>query len=114
VRGQDPKRQAPTLLRTPRGGDVAATGEFLIDPETGAVWRGELSMVVRDDSRRSATPELDARIGVEFRRHEEWGQLVPGAMIERYILQSGEENNARAEYSNYRRFRVETSEGVPK
>jgi hypothetical protein len=91
---------------------VAVTGEFLIDVETGAVSRAELSMVVRDDSRRSATPELDARIGVEFRRHDAWGQLVPGTMTERYLLQSGEENTARAEYANYRRFRVETSDDV--
>jgi hypothetical protein len=106
------EQQSPTLLRTPRGGDVAATGEFLIDAETGAISRAELSMVVRDDSRRSATPELDARIGVEFRRHEAWDQLVPGTMTERYLLQSGEEDTARAEYANYRRFRVETSDDV--
>jgi hypothetical protein len=33
-------------------------------------------------------------------------------MTERYLLQSGEENTARAEYANYRRFRVETSDDV--
>jgi hypothetical protein len=106
------EQQTPTLLRTPGGGDAAASGEFLIDPETGAVWRAQLSFVLRDESRRSATPELDARMGVEFRWHEEWGQLVPGAMTERYVLQSTEENYARAEYANYRRFRVDTSEEV--
>jgi hypothetical protein len=36
--------------------------------------------------------------------------LVPATMTERYVLRNGEEDDGRAEYSNFRRFQVRTDE----
>jgi hypothetical protein len=104
--------QSPTLIRTPEGNEVFSEGEFWIHPETGAVWRVEMAFVVRDRTRME-TPHFRGELNVTFRPHEPWGLLVPEVMHERYSMATGQEGTGRAEYTNFRRFTVETKEEIP-
>ena len=96
----------PTLIQTSTRQDLPARGRAWVDPQTGRVLRGEvtvepgLGMTATVD----VTFELDARLGF----------AVPSKMTERYTnrnlmtVSSGD-----ATYSNYRRFSVETQENIP-
>ena len=100
----------PTVLQTAGGDQIFAQGEFLIDPEDGAIWRAALSINIREGSRRSGRILLEGDTTVEFRPHEAWGFLVPASMKERYVLRSGEEFTAETQYTGYKRFGVRTEE----
>jgi hypothetical protein len=68
--------------------------------------------VVRDRTGRSTAPNFRGEVGVTFRRHDEWGLLVPASMTERYSTPSAQESTGRAEYTNFRRFTVVTKEEI--
>jgi hypothetical protein len=104
--------QSPTLIRTAEGNEVFSEGEFWIHPENGTVWRVELAFVVRDRTRMN-TPHFRGELNVTFRPHEQWGLLVPDVMNERYSLATDQESTGRAEYTNFRRFTIETREDIP-
>lgn len=104
--------QSPTLIRTGEGNEVFSEGEFWIHPGNGSVWRVELAFVVRDRTRMN-TPHFRGELNVTFRPHEQWGLLVPEVMNERYSLATEQESTGRAEYTNFRRFTVETKEEIP-
>jgi hypothetical protein len=105
------ERRSPTLLRQPGGGDVFAQGEFWIDPQSGAVWRARVSIVIPDSTRRTNRPEVEGDMTVEFRFFDDWQMLVPESMTERYVLRN-EEDYGHATYSNLRRFTVTTSQQI--
>jgi VWFA-related protein len=94
-----------------RAGDVVtAKGQFWVDPLDGTVWRADLSITIPDATGQTSTPDLIGDISLVFQDHKEWGMLVPATMTERYVLRNGEEDDGRAEYSNFRRFQVRTDE----
>jgi hypothetical protein len=96
------ERTGPTLIRTPGGGNVPASGSFWVDPVTGRVLRTVL---------RTGDQAMKMAITVEYRGNDELGLWVPSEMRERYERQ-GETLTAVARYSNFRRFRVSTTEDI--
>jgi len=102
----------PTVLQTAGGEQIFAQGEFLIDPQDGSVRRADLSINIREGSRRSGRILLEGDTTVEFKPHDEWGFMVPASMKERYVLRGGEEFSAETSYTGYQRFGVATEEKV--
>jgi hypothetical protein len=94
----------PTIVRTPAGANVAAVGRVWAHVETGAIVRTEITL-----TDRSAT----AVNVVDFAVDERLGLRVPVKMTERYTSPT-EYVTATAQYSNFRRFSVATSEKVGK
>ena len=91
------ERQRPTLIRTPEGGDVASSGVFWIDPETGAVLRTEL---------RADPGRLQSIILVSYAHHERFDMLLPDDMNELYLTRRSR-IEAHATYSRFRRFETD-------
>jgi hypothetical protein len=102
----------PTVLRTAGGEQIFAQGEFWTDPQDGSIWRADLSINIREGSRRSGAILLEGDMTVQFTPHPEWGFLVPATMKERYVLRGGEEFTAETQYTGYQRFGVATQEKV--
>jgi hypothetical protein len=98
------ERSGPTLIRTPGGGNLPASGSFWIDPVTGRI----VKTILRTDDRN-----LKMAITVLYRGSDELGLWVPSEMRERYERE-GETLTAVARYSNFRRFQVSTSEDIKK
>ena len=98
------ERTGPTILRTPEGRDLLVSGRVWVEAESAALLRTEV--VVRD--RQSVGSCV-----VDFAMDERMAIRVPSKMTERYDL-PGETINGVAEYSDYRRFGVATSEKVTK
>jgi hypothetical protein len=95
------ERAMPRLIGTKQ--DVGARGLFWIDRETGAVLRTELRMP-------GAT--VRAVITVSYKQDPALKLWLPDVMTEQYlILASGSaiEVAGRAEYSNFRQFKVDAS-----
>ncbi len=96
----------PTFIRNQRDEDVPASGRYWIEPETGAVLRTRLET-------RSDVKEM--RIDVEYRVEPKLGIRVPVRMEEAHDLRSGsveEKLTGIARYTNFRQFRVDTSERI--
>lgn len=94
----------PTIVRTPDGRNVPALGRVWAHVTTGAIVRTELTLTDR------AAVAVNV---VEFAFDERLGVRVPVKMTERYTSPS-EYVTATAQYSNFRRFSVSTSEKVGK
>lgn len=96
----------PTLIRTSELTDLPARGRAWVDPDTGRVLRGEVTV--------EPAPGVTATVDVTFEHDQRLGFSVPAKMVERYrnrnlvIVSSGE-----ATYSNYRKFSVDTQENIP-
>ena len=91
------ERRRPTLIRTPEGRDLPASGRLWIEPASGRVLRTELRT---GQARRD---RVEATIGVTYTyvaRLELW---LPAEMEERYVGR-GTEILCTATYSNFRRF----------
>jgi hypothetical protein len=97
------ERHGPTIVRTPQGHDLPVEGRFWVT-EQGAIRRTELMLRDRE-SIGSAT--------VDFRDDAAVGLRVPVRMTETYV-QAEELIEGSAEYSNFRRFSVKTSEKLTK
>jgi hypothetical protein len=97
------ERHGPTIVRTPQGRDLPVEGRFWVTDQ-GAIRRTELTLRVRE-SIGSAT--------VDFRDDPAVGLRVPIKMTETYV-QPEELIEGSAEYSNFRRFSVNTSEKLTK
>lgn len=97
------ERHGPTLVRTPQGRDLPVEGRFWVT-EQGAIRRTELTLRDRE-SIGSAT--------VDFRDDPAVGLRVPIKMTETYV-QPEELIEGSADYSNFRRFSVTTSEKLIK
>ncbi len=99
------ERHIPTLIRTPRGDDVFTAGRLWI-AEDGRVLRSALSIQERASG-------MQAGIDVWYRDVPSLGLLMPAEMRERYSNVPGDDRRvieARATYSNFRKFTVTTEE----
>lgn len=96
----------PTYIVTTNNRDLPATGRFWVEEESGKVLKTELVAI---------DTAVDARITVTYQTDPVSGAWVPARMEERYVRR-GDPNEVRglATYSNFRRFKVETTEEVAK
>lgn len=94
------ERRRPTMIRTPEGRDLPASGSLWIEPETGRVWKTEL----RTGGRRG--DRVEATITVTYLFVPRLELLLPGTMDEHYVG-PGADIRCRAEYSNFRRFETD-------
>ena len=94
------ERRRPTMIRTPDGRDLPATGTLWIEPATGRVLRTELRTGER------ARDRIEAVITVTYVFVPRLDLLLPGTMEERY---RGRDTDiaCRADYSNFRRFETD-------
>ena len=92
----------PTMIHTSGDNDLAATGTFWIEPDTGTVLQ---SVLKTDDG------TLESEITVTYRLEPRLELWVPGKMEERY-RSAQEQIEGEATYGNFRRFKVETSEKI--
>jgi hypothetical protein len=96
------ERERPTIIRSPRGGNVPAHGRFWIEPDSGRVLMSEL---VAEDRTVHST------IDVSYQSEPVLGFLVPIEMHEAYW---GRPNQPRVEgTATYRNFRKLGSRGEP-
>jgi VWFA-related protein len=103
VRFQELER--PTMIRWKGRTDLPTHGRFWIDPQNGTVFRSDISFRLPVDAVDIGVNPRTARITVDYRYERRLALWVPKEMKELYPgLQ------ARAEYSGYRRFSVETHE----
>lgn len=98
----------PTLIQTPQGRDVPASGLAWVDPRTGALIRAEVN--IRDFTTAVGFGTSKAQMHVYFKEDPRLKFWVPARLTERYEgvgfgLVTGE-----ATYSNYRQFAAETHE----
>ncbi|MEI6667318.1 MAG: VWA domain-containing protein [Acidobacteriota bacterium] len=94
----------PTMIRGDGDSDVPATGQFWIDPETGAVVKTRVE---------TKSGSVRTRIDVTYRLEPKLGISVPALMEERREA-AGEVLQGRATYGNFRRFTVGTVEEIKK
>lgn len=94
------ERRRPTMIRTPEGRDLPASGSLWIEPATGRVLRTELRTGERRHDR------IEATITVTYVFVPRLDLLLPGAMEERYVG-PGADIACRADYSNFRRFETD-------
>jgi hypothetical protein len=94
---------SPTLI-TREGHDWRSRGLLWIEPDSGRIWRTDLQLSDRD---------MEVRLTTWFDLDERLNLLVPVRMREMYDYpeRSDAYVEATAEYSNVRRFRVETTGG---
>ncbi len=94
------ERDRPTIIRTPDGRDIASSGTFWIDPNTGAVFRSEL--------RTGQLPgrPLQTIILVSYTHNERFDMLLPDDMNELYLT-GRTRIEGHALYTNYRRWEAE-------
>lgn len=101
----------PTVVRLNRESDVPATGSFLIDPASGAI------LGTRFDLEWNAGRSL-AEFVVQYERNGSLGLWVPSQMTEGFwagsvgVIDRIRVLEARATYSKFRRFQVNTAEQV--
>ena len=95
------ERSVPRLIGTKQ--DVGARGLFWIDRETGAVLRSEL---------RVPAATFRAALAVNYKADPALKLWLPDVMLEQYMILIGGtaiEISGRAEYSNFRQFKVDAS-----
>ena len=113
----------PTLVRDTTGADVPAEVQFWIEPGTGRVLSASVHYLFPVESNRqrgAASEQPSAWVDTHYRPEPSLALWVPDSMYERYENVTGQSLwsgksfeiiEARARYSEYRRFEVETSEG---
>ena len=94
----------PTLVVDLNDNDVPTTGWFLVEKLTGAIVETGVRFSKGDDSRSEVT--------VGYRRNDQLGLWVPDQMREVYSNERFPYLDARATYSNFRRFQVKTEEKI--
>lgn len=94
---------SPTLI-TREGHDWRSRGLLWLEPDSGRIWRTDLQLSDRD---------MDVRLTTWFGLDERLNLMVPVRMREMYDYpeRSDAYVEATAEYSNVRRFRVQTTGG---
>jgi len=105
VRGEEVV--SPTLVRQLDGSDVTAWVRAWIEEETGRVLRTEARYRVFGGVKRASA---NSWVNTQYRPEASLALWVPEEMYERYEHSERGPVEARARYSNYRRFQVETSE----
>jgi hypothetical protein len=93
----------PTLISGTNGDPIFITGSAWIEPDSGTLWRVELTM------KPELPPDLRLRrltnntLRVDFMRHAELKMMVPKEMQEVFWIPGGR-GEGRALYSNFRQF----------
>ncbi|MBI4265719.1 MAG: hypothetical protein HY657_15195 [Acidobacteria bacterium] len=96
------ERGRPTYIRTTADRDLPVTGRYWVDEATGRIQRTEM---------HASDPAVEAHIIVTYQADEGAGIWVPARMEERYLRRDDRsEIRGVATYSNFRRFRVTTTE----
>jgi hypothetical protein len=96
------ERERPTLIKTTRGRDLAATGKLWIDPATGTVVK--TAMIAAD-------PLVRAIVTTTYRDDAALNFWVPEEMDEHYVVGNDvDELMGFATYANFRRFTVNTDD----
>jgi hypothetical protein len=98
---------SPTLVRQLDGSDVTAEVRAWIEAETGRVLRTEARYRIVG---RVGRPSATSWVNTQYRPEPSLALGVPEEMYERYEHSARGPVEARARYSNHRRFQVETSE----
>lgn len=87
------ERRRDTIIHTPSGSDLPASGRFWINPDTGAVLMSEL--VLDSDS-------VKASVTVSYQSEPLMGFLVPVEMVESYVARRDRIDG----HATYGRFRT--------
>ena len=95
---------AGTLVRNANGDDLPSSGNFWIDPLSGAVLRSELLG-------GNMPTGVAWRIIVSYSRDARLGSWVPSEMREEYVSSAGDHLLCVARYSNFQRFSVSSKIG---
>jgi hypothetical protein len=98
---------SPTLVRQLDGDDVTARLRVWIEEKTGRVLRTEARYRIVG---RRGQPSASSVVNTQYRPEPSLALWVPEEMYERCEQSYGSPVEARARYSNHRRFQVETSE----
>jgi hypothetical protein len=96
------ERSHATFIRTHGDNDLPASGTFWVDASSGRIIQ---TAITTDDG------SLRSEITVTYGPDDRLGIWVPARMREVYTL-AAERVEGTATYSKYRRFRVETFEGI--
>jgi hypothetical protein len=105
------ERGRPTVISTTRDEDLPASGEILVDPESGRLFRADV--LVRLFVPRSTGGAMEGRVSVTFTYVPELQLWLPNRMTERYDQGTGRQlQSGEATYTHYRRFRVESQENI--
>jgi hypothetical protein len=94
------ERRRPTLIRTPEGRDLPASGRLWIEPTSGRVIRTELQ------TGQTGRDRVEATIRVSYTLVSRLELWLPASMTERYVGR-GTEILCEATYSNFRRFETD-------
>lgn len=98
------ERERPTVVRTPDGRNLFASGRIWIEEESGRVTKTEI--VFQDAT-------LRATVTTSFRTDERFHLGVPAEMVEDYTLRNRSHVTGRASYGRFRRFDVTSTEDIP-
>ncbi len=90
----------PTLIQTPKGGNMPSRVFAWVDPENGRLCRAE----VRTRDAQHGARAIDAIVRVEFAREGALDVWVPEKMYEEFLDPPRGRGEGEATYSNYRRF----------
>ena len=114
----------PTVIRSPGGANIPASGAFWVDPADGRVCKTHIEVQTTQPGRRS---RLSSSVTVTYGLDSRLGLLVPLEMRESYtgmmarpddVPGAGNEGpmeiGGRATYSDYRRFETSGRVIVPK
>jgi len=101
--------ERPTMIHNERGDDVPTTGRYWIEADTGRVVQTELEVT-------DLHYDVRGVVVVAYRPAEELAIWMPVEMRERYDHPFRIDNytDCLAVYSNFRQFKVETSEAIKK
>lgn len=94
------ERRRPTLIRTPEGRDLPASGRAWIEPASGRVLRTELQ------TGQSGRDRVEGTISVTYTHVPRLELWLPATMAERYVGR-GTEILCEATYTNFRRFETD-------
>jgi hypothetical protein len=98
----------PTLITTPQGRDVPATGQVWVDPVSGALIRAEVN--IKDFFAAVGFSTSKAQMRVYFKEDAKLKFWVPSRLTERYEVNGLGLVTGEAAYANYRQFGTETHE----
>ncbi len=101
--------ERPTMIRNERGNDVPTIGRYWIEPQTGRVVQTELEVT-------DLHYDVRGVVVVAYRPDDKLGLWMPVEMRERYDHPFRIDNytDCLAVYSDFRQFKVETSERIKK
>jgi hypothetical protein len=91
----------PTIISNPEGDPLFIRGSAWIEPDSGRIWRVELTIRPKPEARVPA--RLQSTLRVDFMLQRDLNMMVPKEMTEDFYVAGGR-GTGKAKYSNYRRF----------